>query len=234
MLLNHTPCKGGQPRGFTIVELLTAIAIIAVLVAILIPVTNSVITNAGVSKNLANLRNLQAANMLYATNNDGLYVPVGTFDGTGAYKNHWHRNPDFAPIYLEVSDVYAWPEELLSPKAALRDIHGNLMIERSYGYNYTGLGSYGVPDTSRNATLNQVFQPAQTLAFADALDWQIQINGADKYKGVEEVGNPNNNSAIAYRYNDKAGVVYFDGHTELLSRDDVIGNVELWTIREVQ
>lgn len=234
MLLDTTPSKDREPGGFTLVELLTVVAILAVLAAILIPVTNAILANSGMSRNLSNLRSLQGANMLYAMDNNGKYVPVGTFDETGAYRNHWHRNPEFAPVYLGVADIYAWPEELISPRATLRDADGHLMIERSYGYNYTGLGGYGVPDTSRNATLNQVFQPTKTLAFADALDWQIQINGANKYSGVEEVSNLNNNSAIAYRYNGKAGVVFFDGHTKMLSRDEVVGNRELWTIREVE
>ncbi|MGE9292851.1 MAG: hypothetical protein ACQKBW_04500, partial [Puniceicoccales bacterium] len=63
-------------------------------------------------------------------------------------------------------------------------------------------------------------------------DWQIQIYGASRYVGEETVENINANSAIAYRYDGYAGVVYFDGRAEMLSREEVIDNRTLWTIQQ--
>ncbi|QYY35251.1 prepilin-type N-terminal cleavage/methylation domain-containing protein [Ruficoccus sp. ZRK36] len=221
-----------HPRGFSLVELLITIAVIAVLAAMLFPVSKEVMKHAAISKDLSNLRHLQAANILYSNEHEGKYVPVGSFNEDGAYGTFWHRNPDFAPVYLGVSDLDRWPDELLSPWANIYESDGTRSIERSYGYNYTGLGSYGVPGTSRNAKTLTVTNPAKTLAFADALDWQIQIYGASRYVGEETVENINANSAIAYRYDGYAGVVYFDGRAEMLSREEVIDNRTLWTIQQ--
>lgn len=226
----HYPIKCGKRRpGFTLVELLVVISILAILATILIPVIQSINRNAAISKNLSNLRHFQTANQLYANEHGGNYVPVGSFDENGSYGNFWHRNAVFAEQYLGVKDVHEWPDELLSPWATLRDNRGRLRVERSYGYNYTGLGGFGTPSTTRQARQSQLVNPSNTLAFADALDWQIQIAGADRYRG-EEADNTSLNSAIAYRYDDRAGVVFFDGHTALLSRDEVVNNVELWNI----
>ncbi|GHC13340.1 prepilin-type N-terminal cleavage/methylation domain-containing protein [Cerasicoccus arenae] len=226
-----TLTRNKKLHAFTLVETLVVIAIIAILATILIPVIQSVRRNAAVSRNISNLRNLQSANQLYATEHSGNYVPVGSFNEKGSYGNFWHENPSFVTEYLGFTDVNQWPEEFLSPWASIRSSDGQLLIERSYGYNYTGLGAYGIPGTSRNANMMTLANPSKTLAFADALDWQIQIYGADRYNGVEEVNNNNTNSAIAYRYNGYAGVVYFDGHAEMLNREQVVDNQELWNIR---
>ncbi len=227
-----SPYPLSRSRGFSLVELLMVIAIIAILAAILIPVTSSIRKQGYVTHNLANLRALQAANILYAQENDGSFVPVGAFNENGSYGSFWYQRDDFVVEYLEIPDPSDWPENRLSPLATQRNPAGELYISRSYGYNFTELGAYGVANTSRVATINTVADPAQTLAFADALDWQIQMSGANRYVSEEADVNVNQNNAIAYRYDGAAGVVYFDGHTAMLKRADVVDNEKLWLIRE--
>lgn len=220
-------------RGFTLIELLAVIAIIGIIAAILIPVLTSVRTQSQIAKNLSNLRNIQIANITYSNEHDGQYVPVASWDNEGG-KTFWHDHEDFRKKYLGISASGSWPDGMISPLATSRNSAGDRMIHRSYGYNFTTVrgDDFGTPGLTRGGTIMLVANPSKTLAFADALDWQIQMSGADRYSGNEELMDTNKNNAIAYRYDGYAGVVFFDGHTEMLSREEVIDNKALWEIKE--
>lgn len=63
-------------RGFTLIELLVVIAIIAILAAILFPVFSQAKVAAKQTRSLAQMRQLAAAVMMYAGDNDDYFVPA--------------------------------------------------------------------------------------------------------------------------------------------------------------
>ncbi len=232
MLLFLPPMKSlteQSQRAFTLIEILAVVAILAVLAAFLAPVFNSIQGNALAAKNLTNLRNIQAANIGYASDHDGEYVPTSIWDSEGK-GTHWHDNKTFRSNYLGIAESGPWPEKMISPLSTIRDSNGRRVVYRSYGMNITGLTSipFGTPDARRQMRSSQIKNPSKTMVFADALDWQIQMSGADRYAGREDYVQ----NGIAYRYNGRAGVVFFDGHTEMLTREQVVNNAELWNLRE--
>ncbi len=212
--------------AFSLIEILACAAIVAVLAAVLFPTLQSARLSAQTAKNISNLRAIQSANIAYASDHDGRFVPSSSWDSEGKGVN-WHENSEFRVNYLNISKTGPWPDGRLSPLATLRNDDGKRRTDRSYGYNYESLGgTYGTPNTVRQAVAQRMGALSKTLAFADALDWQIKMMAANLYAGKEEFLG----SAIAYRYKGRAGVVFFDGHAEMLQRSDVVNNTELWTI----
>jgi len=89
-------------RAFTLVELLVVIGIIAILIAILLPVLNKVKEQANATKCMANMRELAKNWYQYANENKGLSAPgrLPKFDpvdspywiGNGMqYRPHWYE-----------------------------------------------------------------------------------------------------------------------------------------------
>lgn len=89
--------RSGIPSGFTLVELLVSLGIIALLTALLLPTVARVRESARRATDLSNLRQLVAACTLYATDNDGVLppgrmatAPPGADDYTWInYQNCW-------------------------------------------------------------------------------------------------------------------------------------------------
>ncbi len=85
--LDFIPVSGpAVRRGFTLVELLSVIAIVAVLFTILIPVLSSIRATSQVTGCTSNLRNCHAAIQLYV-NEHGAYPRP--FTSTGSYQTSW-------------------------------------------------------------------------------------------------------------------------------------------------
>src|SRR5437762_9818153 len=87
-----SPMLPSQSRAFSMIEILTSVAIMVLLAALLVPALSSVRFNALTAKDLANLRYIQAANIAYSGEHNGNYVPVVGWDGSGNNNGTWHDN----------------------------------------------------------------------------------------------------------------------------------------------
>src|SRR5436190_11023390 len=75
-----SPAANRRIRGFTLLELLVVLAIIAVLLCILIPTINSIRERSKAAVCLANLRQIGHAVMMYANDNRDRLVPADLRD----------------------------------------------------------------------------------------------------------------------------------------------------------
>lgn len=212
--------------AFTLIELLVVIAIIAVLAALAFPVIGRVKDNGYTSETISNLRNLQLANISYASDHNGRYVsPQETTNGNSV----WFVNKKFLG-YLGVTDAN-WDEKYPEvakcgfPSASPPDPKKNDR-QQSIGINLGGNLWY--PDKNGNqpdSTIGMLeVDPSKMFAFCDATAHFVRMSAAGDWTTDEKW----NGMKMAYRNRGRAAVVYFDGHTGLVSKEESVGNDVLW------
>lgn len=224
----HSAKKLRSPSGFTLVELLVVIAIVAVLVAIGVGSILKFRGAANKTVTMGNVRQLQLANISYASDHNGNYVAVYSFDGDGVLNSHWKVNPEYLALLHGHDVVYQAngkvnvnpPQEFLDQVVVKSKGLYWSSISASYGLNELQGGTWGQKGKSNGLKMSQVNNPARTFAFATATDWIAKYNGSTLWpsnpvKGYDSAG------MIAYRYDNKAVIVYFDGHVALMSPADI-------------
>ncbi|MDR1281466.1 MAG: prepilin-type N-terminal cleavage/methylation domain-containing protein [Opitutaceae bacterium] len=211
LIMNNRPTA-----AFTLIELLTVITIIGVLAAISIPVSITVRNKAHGIRCLSNLRQLQAANALYAADHKDAYVPFR--DDEHAAENGsrwWLTNPDYLTILSPQGRSLI--DQLKCPLG--KHLYNTPSTEKStaYGFNITDVPNIAIPggDGFRTqVSISQIQRPSQTIAMADGRDmiftWYNSNNGTgDDYAA----------STISYRHNNASNIVYWDGHAALVKRE---------------
>jgi prepilin-type N-terminal cleavage/methylation domain-containing protein/prepilin-type processing-associated H-X9-DG protein len=90
-MIPHAQPLRHRSRAFTLVEVLVVIVIIVALVALVFPMASNIRKAAGSARTVANLRQIQAANASFASDNNGFFLGNQPF---GAQSNAW-SNPWF-------------------------------------------------------------------------------------------------------------------------------------------
>ena len=196
--------------AFSLIELLIAVACIAVLAALLVPGLNSARDSSKTAKSVSNLKQMGAAMHLFVTDNNGMLPRA---DGTDADPGpDWaqalrpygasHRLPDPRmeqnPLLINPAGVS--PEYSAGGVKSSYCMNGSLQRDTDPPAGQTARPTFPIP-------LVAVEKPSQTVLFADS-----------KYAG-RALGY----SHIAYRNanNRKATMVFVDGHAEARGPNEV-------------
>ena len=165
--------------GFTLVELLVVIGIIALLIAILLPSLSRARSAASSVASLSNLRQLGIGLLYYLNDNRGMYPVAAMPSVAGKPRERW---ADFIYPSLRNTEVYMSPHltpadrtRMAKPFAHTCDPNANPGVLPStvyfggYGYNYQYLGNGRNPDGVRqfNATTPMIRNSSQAVALAD-------------------------------------------------------------------
>ncbi len=212
--------RGRKSAGFSLVELLVVISIIAMLASMLIPVIGIVRDQARSTKCRSNLRQMQMANIDYV-GNWGDYVPAffNVNAGSSTYTNQLIQNTEFIQNCTDgkVTDgtIANYPASLLCPLSKPDPTNAYSQYSLSYGYNqqYVVWPYQAAYDVGPKLATGR---PTQLIAFVDALDWCMSnwwvLGNAYWASGTALPEGVYSYQATAFRHQKRANVVYMDGH----------------------
>ncbi len=214
----------GGAGAFTLIELLTVIAIIGILAAILIPVVSSVRDSARAAECTSNLR--QTVNVLHVhlSDHDGVFLSGQASDGTGNRQDlQWgHVLENSRAIDPNDIEIFFCPSQL----AVRRDggypgqatpVHlASIWGWRTYGYNMysdevreiSGATSSG--NSMFRLNVNAIREPSLYPVFMDSVD----DRGVQRFLIAGPRAGDGRGGGVHLRHNDRANVAFLDGHVE--------------------
>lgn len=224
------------PRGFTLVELLVVIVIVATLASMAFIAGKRVINSANQATAMSNMKQLSNLVQLFATDNNSILVNVNKtkIDGqTRLWAEHLLvvLSPDLAQdsnyskspgdALGRSVGTFGDPKALKQAKGVLPDSGHNSW--RTFGYN-NRIGSY-VPETPGLAgfsngakTTSQVTTPDKLILFA-----QAKLVGSS-YPSNAQPGDVKKDRIDFTLHDGKSLVGFFDGHVELFGRKNYPSN----------
>lgn len=191
----------GSPEGFTIVELLIIVGIISVLVAILLPMLARAREMASRVQCTSNLRQIAAASVAYAADNDGMFPEPF----------NWLYN---SVTVVPTSQQQAMTGELWPYLKDLRPYH--CPIDEPPWAGSHNLTSYLINGCILPAGYLSGTQPLRQFKSRAVCYWEADETSASTGAPWND-GGSQPNEGVTHRHGGGAAVGHFDGSAEFLS-----------------
>ena len=234
----HLPSSGYARRAFTLIELLTVIAIIGILAAIIIPTVGKVRETARSSQCISNQRQIAMAFGLYAGDHKGFLprsgIPESWTLSVADYlpsKGKVVTNKIFVcPVAPQAPDDYA--SSVFSYTASFALEKGNAATKADG------------EDGNGPRLLNSIVNPSRTLLLVDGVvnATTYKANSSRGYTLVStDLGRAGPDAdgfeALHFRHGGSLAVAYVDGHAEKVQwakRFEVIPDISAWNGKQPQ
>jgi len=179
-------------KGFTLVEVLAAIAIIALLVVISVPATKSVMAGGKRTQCVSHLKSWAYAFSSYAAENQGVLV---------AYQNDqpWASIATGAPYWR-----YFITDNLKQGQT--------VRLLRECPADSSKLPGYSFNKALQNKRVFAIEKPSKTIVLADSTPNRLYfLNSGGDWS-----------SNVVPRHGNNANVLFIDGHVETLTKNDIL------------
>jgi prepilin-type N-terminal cleavage/methylation domain-containing protein/prepilin-type processing-associated H-X9-DG protein len=189
--------------GFTLVEILVVIAIIAVLAAILFPVIAGATRTARKATCISNLRQLVLAQKMYSDDYDRTIVPARAGSIT------WCQI--LQPL-MKSDQIIICPED-----ETRQTVSGTSDLPHSYGINYSlAYNTSGQPFVWSMSSINRT---TDLLLF---FDMKPSANAMGASYLTHRL------SRVSTRHSGRCAIGFLDGHGKVLAPEDTVQPVNMW------
>lgn len=216
-----------RSKGFTLIELLVVISVVALLMAILMPVLARARQQGKAAACLSNLRQMAIASQMYVNNNDGYYPIAYMHELTDSmfisYAWDFTTIKNWYTLEQKVIPGLLWQGDIIEKIQQCPSFKGshNWFADPYTGYNYNTsyIGHGQLESIVTPARTVMVRKPSECALFGDG-QW---AGGANKFMRAPW---PSEGDAAffgratgtqGYRHCGKTNVAYCDGHARAVS-----------------
>jgi prepilin-type N-terminal cleavage/methylation domain-containing protein len=244
------PNRTRRERGFTIIELLIVIGIIAILISFLMPIIGSLRTRASAVNCANNERHIYTAMLGFAADHDG-YLPVpaqvsDTASGNGKYCA-WAIDNNYGNtggvLDFKVGTLWQYLASTVSERqgavicpadAGAPSSHSGLQFNRNFSYSFNANLGHPVPDIV-SMKLRDVKVPVSKILIyeeeAPNDEWGLGGSKADDWpagrhgtaRATVGAGGPTNQLWLVEGLGNHC---FFDGHVDLISPKAIYTDVQ--------
>ncbi|HWE97643.1 MAG TPA: prepilin-type N-terminal cleavage/methylation domain-containing protein [Tepidisphaeraceae bacterium] len=220
-----SPVRLRKSSGFTLVELLVVIGIIALLISILLPALQRARESANAIKCASNMRQIYQSLAMYAGENKN-YLPVPPLIGEIGPQYYWYAYPMLDLAVIDYDNGALWP--YLGPSDAARqavftcpsDLGGvrtgtmqmSAIYKRNFSYSFNAQMRQLDNATKLGTKITDIVRPAQKILIVE------EEYGND---GCAFINVFNDDDVLAFRHIHRGNQGFADGHVEALRPTDM-------------